>query len=88
MKDKLTTIKELRYKGHVIREAENEFGCRMVLIDNDSDEREDAPILCAENEFTYASIADARRAINGQPMKWIPADAEVWGERYYKRFTR
>lgn len=83
---RLTTIKEVRYKGHTIRTAKDEFGIETILIDNSADEIEDAPCRAAENEFTYASVADAKRAINGEKMVYYPCAAGIWGDRYINRF--
>lgn len=55
------------------------------IIDNDSNEIENAPAFMQVNEFTYASIADAKRSINGQPMQWISEEAEYRPE-YFTRF--
>ncbi len=81
----ISELQRVSYKGHVIRKVEDEFHNEFVLIDNENNEFEDAPILKSISEFTYPSIADAKRNINGQPMKWICAEAEYRSE-YFTRF--
>ena len=80
-------VARVKYKGHVIRKVEAEFGNVIVLIDNNTDEIENAPAFMQENEFTYASIADAKRSINGQPMQWISEEVEFRPE-YFTRFQK
>ena len=80
-------VARVTYKGHVIRKIEDEFGNVIVLIDNDSHELENAPKYMAVNEFQYASIADAKRAINCQPMHWVSEEAEFRPE-YFTRFKK
>lgn len=85
MKKQVKTVASVQYKGHLIRKVEDIFGHEFVLIDNDSEEVENAPAFMQINEFQYASMADARRAINGQPMHWISEEAEFRPE-YFTRF--
>lgn len=80
-------VARVKYKGHVIRKVEDEFGNVIVLIDNDANELENAPAFMHINEFTYASIADAKRSINGQPLMWISEEADYRPE-YYTRFKK
>lgn len=86
MKVKVKTLKQREYKGHIIREVETEYGCVFTLIDNICDAVEQAPMLMHESEYEYASFADAKRAINGQPMVYVMGDAELIGDKYFKRF--
>lgn len=77
----------ISYKGHVIRKVEDEFGCEFVLIDNDANEVENAPAFMQVNEFTYPSVADAKRNINGQQMVWVCEESEFRPE-YFTRFQK
>ena len=88
MKTKITEISVCNFKGHVIRKVETEFGCEVVLIDNTSNEIENAPILMEPQDYTYSSVADAKRFINGEAMKWIPQEAEILGDKYWNRFKQ
>jgi hypothetical protein len=75
------------YKGHTIRKVEDWVGNERTFIDMPPSETfEDAPILKQVYEYEYASIADAKRAINGKPMKFAPVDMiEVLGGKYLNR---
>lgn len=42
MKVKIKTLSTIKYRGHVIRKVETEYGCDIVLIDNDANEIETA----------------------------------------------
>ena len=64
MKTKVSTIKEVKYKGHIIRKVEDEFKNTFVLIDCSRSEVELAPAYMQVDEFPYASIADAKRCIS------------------------
>lgn len=86
MKTKITTVKTLKYKGHTIRKVLTQFNCEVFLIDNNTDEIENAPALMKPQDFTYASIEDAKRFIRGEKMMFIPQEADVLGEKYYNRF--
>ena len=86
MKIKITTLKTLKYKGHTIRKVLTQFNCEEVLIDNDADEIENAPVLMKPQDFTYASIEDAKRFVRGEQMMFIPQEADILRDRYYNRF--
>lgn len=86
MKRTIKTQAQATYKGHVIRKVEDEFGNVEVLIDNESDTLEDSIMDKQVNEFTYASIADAKRAIRNEPITWWPLEAEIRNEEYFTRF--
>lgn len=89
MKIKVHTRKTLTYKNHFIRKVEDEFHCERVLIDNPHNEVENAPAYMQEIDFPYASIADAKRAINGEAMVWV--DGDMWEcrrEDYLNRFKK
>lgn len=89
MKTKINTVVEIKYKGHSIRQVEDEFGCTFVLIDNESNELEDAPAKMLVNEFPYASIADAKRCISSgwASQKYIVGDVlEYRRDEYINRF--
>ena len=88
MKIKITTLKTLKYKGHTIRKVLTHFGNEIVLIDNDSNEIENAPVLMKPQDFTYASIEDAKRFIRGEKMMFIPQEADILGDKYYNRFKK
>lgn len=90
-KTKLTAGKTINYKGHTIRVCQDAslLWREYVLIDNDDDEIEDAPIYMQDNEFDYSSVADAKRMINGQLPKFCPAelyDFPQLKERFFARF--
>lgn len=76
----------LKYLGHVIRKVETEFGCVQTLIDNDGDCIENAPMLMQPKDYTYASIADAKRFLRGEKMTYVPDDAKYLGASYWFRF--
>jgi hypothetical protein len=59
-------LKEVFYKGHHITKVEDVFGQVAVRIDN-------------VVEPGYASIADAKRVINGKAPKWF-TDGYMWDE--------
>lgn len=82
------TLATCDYKGHVIRKVEDEFGCEYTFIDNFNDDFEDAPAYMQEEDFWYASIADAKRFINGKDMKWLPGflDCDCVADRFWNRF--
>lgn len=90
-KTKLTAGKTINYKGHTIRVCADAslLWREYVLIDNDADEIEDAPIYMQDNEFDYCSVADAKRMINGQLPKYydgvLDAIPEL-KERFFARF--
>lgn len=87
MKININTTKSVKYKGHVIRVFEDEFGCTDVLIDNDADEIETSPIDMNVNEFKYGTIADAKRCINNQMPIWV--NSGIWDcrrEEFINRF--
>lgn len=84
-----TAIKELarvNYKSHIIRKVEDEFRNVFVLVDNESDEVENAPALMRVDEFSYASIADAKRAINGKELTWWTEEACIRTDEFFNRF--
>lgn len=59
MKTKISKIlKEVKYKGHTITKFEDEFQQEFVIIDGDESK-------------DYASIADAKRVINGEQPYWV-----------------
>ena len=88
MKIEITTLKTLKYKGHTIRKVLTQFNCEVVLIDNDSNEIENAPVLMKPQDFTYASIEDAKRFIRGEQMMFIPQEVDILRDKYYKRFKK
>lgn len=57
-------LKEVFYKGHHITKVEDVFGQVSVRIDNIA-------------ELDFASIADAKRVINGKAPKWF-TDGYMW----------
>ena len=89
MKVKVRTLRRRPYKGHDLRTVETEFGCVFILVDNLAGEVENAPASKQENEYTYPSVADAMRNIDGKPMKFVPVDeVEYLGEKYFNRFKK
>lgn len=85
---KIKTVKTLTYKGHTIRvfQYPNELE-QDVLIDNDSDTLELGPVLKRIDEFTYGTIADAKRAINNVQVKFIDLGIdECRHDEFYNRF--
>ena len=90
-KRKILTQKVINYKGHSIRICEDDFGYDIIVVDNDASEIETAPINMKDCDFTYCSLADAKRMINGMDPKYAPLDIidyEPTRERYYKRFSK
>ena len=89
MKVEVYTINILAYKNHVIRKVEDIFHNVFVLIDNHHNYVENAPAYMQEIDFSYASIADAKRAISGEPM--VCVDGDMWECRradYLNRFKK
>ena len=81
------TLRTLTYKSHLIRKVEDVFHNVFVLIDNPHDEVENAPLYMHETEFPYSSIADAKRAISGEPMVYVDGDMfECRRKDYLNRF--
>lgn len=92
MKIKHNVMTSTNYKGHTITKTEDEFGNVLVFIDNDKGWHETAPINMNDDDFWYASIADAKRFINGQKMIYLPCFIDDWNDafkaRYMNRFKR
>lgn len=95
MLEKYETIKTIKYKGHTIRVAKSEFGIERVFIDNFEEYIETAPFNLFDADFDYASIADAKRMINGEMPKYIPAYLDYpelrklnLRERFFNRFKK
>lgn len=89
MQVKVITRNTITYKNHVIRKVEDEFHNVFVLIDNPHNEVENAPAYMQEIDFPYVSIADAKRAISGEPMLYV--DGDMWEcrrEDYLNRFKK
>lgn len=86
MQVKVHTRKTITYKGHFIRKVVDEFKNEIVLIDNPSNVIENAPAYMQPQDYTYASIADAKRFINGEQMVWQPGEVEYLGDKYWNRF--
>ena len=88
MSRNVKTESVVNYKGHTIRKVIDEIGNEFVVIDNDSDVLDDSPLTMTEKDFTYASVADAKRFINGKPMVYWTGDAynPYTKERYWNRF--
>ena len=63
---KIKCLIEMSYKGHIISKLEDTFGQAFVRIDD-------------IKEPDYASIADAKRVINGKCPKWVN-DGYTWDE--------
>lgn len=84
----IKTIKTLTYKGHTIRVFQYPNGWSLnVLIDNDSDTLEMSYNKMRVDEFVYGSIADAKRAINNVPVKFIDLGIdECRHDEFYNRF--
>lgn len=76
MKVKVNTLKSVTYKGHSVRNVEDEFGNQFTLIDNPNEYIENAPSQMDVIDFPYASMADAKRAISGRPMLFV--DVDLW----------
>ena len=89
MKIKVHTRKTITYKNHFIRKVEDMFYNVFVLIDNPHNEVENAPKYMQEIDFRYASIADAKRAISGEPMVYVDVDMyECRRDDYLNRFKK
>ena len=89
MKIKVHTRKTITYKNHFIRKVEDMFHNVFVLIDNPHNEVEKAPKYMQEIDFRYASIADAKRAISGEPMIYVDGDLyECKRDDYLNRFKK
>lgn len=89
MKIKVHTRKTITYKNHFIRKVEDMFHNVFVLIDNPHNEVENAPKYMQEIDFRYASIADAKRAISGEPMVYVDGDIyECRRDDYLNRFKK
>ena len=86
MKTAIKEVARVNYKSHIIRKVEDEFGNVFALVDNDSNEVENAPALMRVDEFSYASISDAKRAINGRELTWWTEEAYIRNDEYFKRF--
>lgn len=59
-----TVTAEIAYKGHRIETTESPIQI-VYVVDGD-------------RERAYWSIADAKRAINGQELKFVPVDIRDW----------
>lgn len=89
MKVKVHTLKTITYKNHFIRKVEDVFYNVFVLIDNHHNEVENAPAYMQEIDFPYASIADAKRAINSEAMVCVNGDMyECRRDDYLNRFKK
>lgn len=89
MKIKVHTRNTITYKNHFIRKVEDVFHNVFVLIDNPQNEVENAPAYMQEIDFPYASIADAKRAISGEPMVYVDGDMyECRRYDYLNRFKK
>lgn len=66
MKTKTKCLQEVFYKGHHIAQLEDAFGQVFVRLDGVA-------------EPDYASIADAKRVVNGKSPKWF-TDGYMWDE--------
>ena len=89
MKVKVYTRSTITYKNHFIRKVEDMFRNVFVLIDNPYNEVENAPAYMQEIDFPYASIADAKRAISGEPMVYVDGDMyECRRDDYLNRFKK
>lgn len=89
MKIKVHTRNTITYKNHFIRKVEDVFHNVFVLIDNPHNEVENAPAYMQEIDFPYASIADAKRAISGEPMVYVDGDMyEYRRDDYLNRFEK
>lgn len=86
MKVRVKTLKSIAYKGHSVRMVEDEFGNQFTVIDNPNAFVENAPSLMEVVDFPYASMEDAKRAINGKPMRFVNVD--VWECRRNDFITR
>lgn len=59
-----TVTAEKAYKGHRIETTESPM--QIVFVVN------------GDREHAYWSIADAKRAINGKEVKYLPVDVRYW----------
>lgn len=59
-----TVTAEMAYKGHRIDTTESPMQI-VYVVDGD-------------REHAYRSIADAKRAINGKELKYLPVDVRHW----------
>jgi len=80
------TLSIVNYKGHAIRKVLTSLNYAVVFIDNDSNEFENAPAYMEPKDYQYASVADAKRFIDGKPMKLVPECAIILGDKFYNRF--
>ena len=89
MKIKVHTRNTITYKNHFIRKVEDMFHNVFVLIDNPHNEVENAAAYMQEIDFPYASIADAKRAISGEPMVYVDGDMySCRRDDYLNRFKK
>lgn len=79
-------LNRVAYKGHSIRRVEDVVGNVFCLIDNDKDEVSDSPKYCPIEDFSYCSIQDCKRAINGEMMQWVTEVYQVRKDEYDRRF--
>lgn len=70
----INQISICKYKGHFIRKVEDEFYNVLVFIDKPGGEYENAPLYMKDEDFHYASVEDAKRAIRGEKTKWVSID--------------
>lgn len=84
----IKTVKQITYKGHTIRVISfPNDRIEDVLIDNDNDTLELSYNKMRVDEFVYGSIADAKRAINNAPVKFIDLGIdECRHDEFYNRF--
>lgn len=59
-----TVTAEMPYKGHRIETTESPLQI-VYVVDGD-------------REHAYWSVADAKRAINGKELKYLPVDVRGW----------
>lgn len=89
MKIEVQTLKSITYKSHFIRKVEDMFHNVFVLIDNTHNDVEKASKYMQDIDFPYASIADAKRAIRGEPMIYVDGDLyECRRDDYLNRFKK
>lgn len=86
MKTEHKVLTSINYKGHSIIKTEDIFGNVLVFIDNNKGWHETAPIDMNEDDFWYASIADAKRFINGQQMVYLPCFIDDYNEAFKARY--
>ena len=88
---KKNVVKELSvttYKGHTIRKVLDEFGYKHTFIDMFASTFEDAPLYKSVEEWSYSSVADAKRVIDGEKPYYIPMDLVGNAKKaYYNRFN-